>query len=233
MGAAIADYHRTGQAGRLRVFSPDFDEDEIPVPTLFRELTEMPELEQSALQMSSGRILDVGAGAGCHSLALQEMGQDVTAIDISPLSVETMLARGVNRALLQDFWDVTDCYDTILMLMNGIGIIGQLDSLPRFFSHIDRILAAEGQVLLDSSDIRYIFTDDEGREELPTDHYYGELTYAMQYKRIKGAPFPWIYLDFSTLRTSAAEHGFHAELITEGEHYDYLARLIRISDQHS
>ena len=127
MGAAIADYHRQGKAARLRVFSPDFDEDEIPVATLFRTADAMPPLERQALQLARGRILDVGAGAGCHSLALQAMGHSVTAIDISPLAVETMTARGVKDARIEDFWSVEARYHTILMLMNGIGIVGRLE----------------------------------------------------------------------------------------------------------
>lgn len=234
MGAAIADYHRHGVAGRLRVFSPDFDEDEIPVDTLFRTFYEMPAIEQQALRLATGRILDVGAGAGCHTMALQEMGRDVTAIDISPLSVAVMRESGIRSAYEQDFWTVADPYDTLLMLMNGIGIVGTLAALPRFFRHIDAILAPGGQVLLDSSDIRYVFEDEDGVLDLPvTDaegaapHYYGELLYQMQYKRIKGASFPWLYIDFATLSGIAEAHGFRAELIAEGDHYDYLARLTR------
>lgn len=228
MGAAISDFHRHGQAGRLRVFSPDFDEDEIPVETLFRSFDEMPPLEQQALRMASGVVLDVGAGAGCHTLALQDMGHDVTAIDISPLSVQTMQERGVQNALLQDFWDVAPSFDTILMLMNGIGIVGTVDALPRFFRHIDMILAPGGQLLLDSSDLSYLFEDEDGNVELPSsDVYYGQLTYQMQYKRVKGSPFPWLYIDFPLLARIAGENGFDCQLVAEGQHYDYLARLIR------
>lgn len=228
MGAAISDFHRHGQAGRLRVFSPDFDEDEIPVETLFRSFDEMPPLEQQALRMASGAVLDVGAGAGCHTLALQDMGHDVTAIDISPLSVQTMQERGVQNALLQDFWDVAPSFDTILMLMNGIGIVGTVDALPRFFRHIDMILAPGGQLLLDSSDLCYLFEDEDGNVELPSsDVYYGQLTYQMQYKRVKGSPFPWLYIDFPLLARIAGENGFDCQLVAEGQHYDYLARLIR------
>lgn len=227
MGVAIADYHRCGIAGRLRVFSPDFDEDEIPVETLFRSFDVMPHLEQLALRTARGRTLDVGAGAGCHSLALQTLGVDVTAIDISPLSVETMRQRGVIRAEEQDFWRVAEPYDTILMLMNGIGIVGTISELPRFFRHIDTILAPDGQLLLDSSDLVYLYEDEDGHAEIPEGPYYGELQYTMQYKRVKGAPFPWLYLDFASLQRVAAEQGFCAELVAQGDHYDYLARITR------
>ncbi|MBO5708363.1 MAG: 50S ribosomal protein L11 methyltransferase, partial [Bacteroidales bacterium] len=95
MGAAIAEYFKTGKAAKLRVMSEMFDEDEIPVKTLFRTYAQMSQLEKLALEKAQGSILDVGAGSGCHSLALQDMGKEVCAIDISPLSVETMKARGV------------------------------------------------------------------------------------------------------------------------------------------
>lgn len=235
MGTAIAEYYSKGVAGRLRVFSPDFDEDEIPVEVLFRTFSEMPALEQKALQMAEGRVLDVGAGAGCHSLALQEMGKDVVAIDISPLSVETMRKRGVGKALEKDFWEVDEKFDTILMLMNGIGIVGRMEALPRFFKHIGDILNDGGQLLLDSSDISYLFENEDGIIELPeyadngeTDcptPYYGELQYQMQYKRTKGEPFNWLYIDFDTLAALAGESGFCAELVAKGEHYEYLAIL--------
>ena len=144
MGRAIADYQLTGTADRLRVFSPMFEEDEIPLATLFRTYEEMPEIERKALDMTRGKTLDVGAGSGCHSLVLQGRGVDVTAIDISPLSVETMRQRGVKKVVEQDFFTVGGKYDTILMLMNGIGIVGTLERMPEFFRHLDKILATGG-----------------------------------------------------------------------------------------
>lgn len=133
MGAAIADFFRHGKAGRLRVFSSQFDEDEIPVASLFRTFDEMPVLEQKALELADGRILDVGAGSGCHSLALKKMGKKSLAIDISPLSVEVMRERGLDVEQA-DLFDEHFCgeFDTVLMLMNGSGIVGKLSRFPDF-----------------------------------------------------------------------------------------------------
>lgn len=241
MGTAIADYQKNGIAGRLRVFSPNFDEDEIPVDTLFRDFQEMPSLEQKALQMAKGQILDVGAGAGCHSIALQEMGKSVTAIDISELSVQTMKARGVEDAQLKDFWLVDSQYDTILMLMNGIGIVGSIKQMPRFFTHLDKILKPEGELIVDSTDIKYVFEDDNGNVDLPKGYayydnlgnntYYGELEYQMQYKRIKGSLFPWLYIDFDTLDKLASANGFQAQIVEQNDNYQYLARIARIDNR--
>lgn len=228
MGRAIADYHATGKAARLRVFSPMFDEDEIPVTTLFRTFDTMPAIEQEALRQASGKILDVGAGAGCHSLALQQMGKQVTAIDISPLAVEAMRQRGVNDVVQQDFFTLDGQFDTILMLMNGIGIVGRLARMQAFFMQVDHLLAPGGQLLCDSSDICYVFEDEDGIIDLTgIDGYYGELTYQMRYKDVTGDEFPWLFIDPETLRECAASCGFDCEIIARGDHYDYLARLTR------
>ena len=228
MGRAIADYHKSKKASELRVFSPMFEEDEIPLTTLFRSYESMPEIERKALDMAKGRVLDVGAGAGCHSLVLQERGMDVTAIDISPLSVETMKERGVKKVLEQDFFTLEGQFDTILMLMNGIGIVGTLDRMPEFFKQLDKILAPGGQVLCDSSDISYVFETEDGIIEMPDDmSYYGEHSFQMQYKDTIGEPFDWLYIDADTLKQKAGRYGYAVEVVAEGEHYDYLARLTK------
>lgn len=225
MGAAISDYWTNGKASRLRVFSPMFDEDEIPVETLFRSYEKMPLLEQHALDLVKGRTLDVGAGAGCHSLILQERGVDVEAIDISPLSVETMRARGVRHVYHKNFFSVCDRYDTILMLMNGIGIVGTTARLPQFFQLLDDILLSDGQLICDSTDISYVFDDDEPLDEMI--NYYGELVYRMQYKEILGKSFPWLYIDARTLGEVADACGYDLRVVENGEEHDYLALITK------
>lgn len=228
MGAAIAEYYAKGRAARLRVFSSQFYEDEIPVDTLFRTLEDMPAQEQEALRLCRGRVLDVGAGSGCHSLELINRGLDVVAIDISTLSVDVMRQRGIDARVV-DFFDRTfdEKFDTILMAMNGIGIVGKIERLPEFFMRLKQILAPGGQVLLDSSDIRYVFENEDGSFDINlAGAYYGEIDYRMQYRGIKGEPFDWLYIDFDTLSMYANEHGFLCEKCIDGEHYDYLARLI-------
>ena len=228
MGRAIADYHKSKKASKLRVFSPMFEEDEIPLATLFRSYESMPKIERKALDIAKGRVLDVVAGAGCHSLVLQEKGMDVTAIDISPLSVEAMKERGVKKVLEQNFFTLEGQFDTILMLMNGIGIVGTLERMPEFFKQLDRILAPGGQVLCDSSDISYVFETEDGIIELPDDmSYYGEHSFWIQYKDTIGEPFNWLYIDADTLREKAGRYGYAIEVIAEGEHYDYLARITK------
>ena len=228
MGYAIADYFSKGKAGRLRVFSSQFDEDEIPVDQLFRTFDEMPVLEQKALELAQGKILDCGAGSGCHALALQDMGKDVEAIDISPRSVEVMQKRGIQHAYCVNLFDdnFLHRYDTILMLMNGSGIIGMLENMGAFFAKMKQLLNPGGCIYMDSSDLRYLFEDEVGSFLVDlAGGYYGEIEFQMQYKQVKGEPFDWLYVDFQTLSYYAQENGFKAELVQEGEHYDYLACL--------
>lgn len=228
MGAAIAEYQKTGRAGRLRVLSSMFDEDEIPVSHLFRTLEEMPLLEQRALSMASGRILDVGAGAGCHSLVLQERGADVLSIDISPLSCEAMEARGIRHVRCIDLFDprLSGPFDTILLLMNGTGIVGKLKRMPDFFTRVRQLLAPGGKVLIDSSDLKYLYENEDGTYDIdPTGPYYGEIDYQMIYRKVKGEPFDWLYVDFDTLKLLAEVNGFKCELLQSGDHFDYLAQL--------
>ena len=228
MGAAIADYFTKGRAAKLRVFSSQFDEDEIPAEQLFRTFDEMPVLEQEALRRATGKILDCGAGSGCHALALQDMGKQVEAIDISPLSVETMQKRGVRQAYCVNLFDehYLQKFDTILMLMNGSGIIGKLENMGTFFAKMKQLLNPGGCIYMDSSDLRYLFEDEDGSFLVDlAAGYYGEIDFRMQYKQVKGEPFDWLYVDFQTLSFYAAENGFKAELVKEGEHYDYLACL--------
>ena len=228
MGSAIADYFAKGKSAKLRVLSSQFEEDEIPTEQLFRTYDEMPELEQEALQLAKGKILDCGAGSGCHALALQEMGKDVEAIDISPLSVEVMKKRGVKEAYCVNLFDENylQKFDTILMLMNGSGIIGKLENMGAFFTKMKQLLNPGGCIYMDSSDLRYLFEDEDGSFLIDlAAGYYGEIDFRMQYKQIKGEPFDWLYVDFQTLSYYANENGFKAEMVKEGEHYDYLACL--------
>lgn len=228
MGAAIRDYQNKGKASRLRVLSSMFDEDEMPVAHLFRTFNQMPRLEQKALSMAKGRVLDIGAGAGCHALALQERGLEVKAIDISPLSCEVMKERGVKDAECVNLFDpqLQGKYDTLLLLMNGTGIAGKLNRLSMLLNRLKELLAEGGQILIDSSDLKYIYENEDGSMDIDLNApYYGEVDYQMQYKNVKGEPFDWLYTDPMLLASISKQCGLNCEIVEEGENYDFLARL--------
>ena len=188
----------------------------------------MPLLEQQALQMARGRVLDVGCGAGSHALYLQnERGLEVTAIDLSVKAIEVCQLRGIRSARVQNVLDTSEKYDTLLLLMNGAGMCGRLKKMPAFFAHLKTLLNEGGQILTDSSDIIYMFDQNpDGSYDVPLyGDYYGELEYTVKYKGKREKPFNWLYVDYNTLQNVAHAVGLQCELVAQGEHYDYLARL--------
>lgn len=232
-GMAIKAWYHEKDPTDIVVHSPDFDDDVIPVHYLFRDFKEMPPLEKKALTASKGRVLDIGCGAGSHALYLQNnRNLQVTAIDVSPGAVEIAGERGLNDVRNIDFFELKDeKYDTILLLMNGTGIIGRLENLKFFFDHITSLLNPGGKILIDSSNLSYLFDADEdgGIWVDMEEGYYGEMTFTISYKNEISQEFPWLYLDFNTLEMAAFQNGFACKLLKEGEHYDYLAELSLLS----
>ncbi|WP_010663500.1 class I SAM-dependent methyltransferase [Marinilabilia salmonicolor] len=229
IGTACRDYlQKPDKNLSIEVWSNIAETDIIPVHYLFRPYKEMPSLEQEALTLCKGKVLDIGAGAGSHALWLQEQNMEVTALEISPGACEVMQQRGVKNILSEDFFNLTEGvrYDTLLMLMNGIGIAGTTHRLKEFFSVARKLLKPGGQILVDSSDLRYLFLEDDGSILINlNDSYYGEVEYRMSYKGRKGRRFPWLFIDDQLLQYHAEKNGFRFERIAEGEHFDYLARL--------
>lgn len=231
MGAAIRDYFRQGKSAQLKVLSSLFDDDEMPVAHLFRSYHEMPPLEQRALNEARGKVLDVGAGAGCHALALQERGFDVTAVDISPLSCETMKERGVANVECVNIFNqrFQERFDTLLLLMNGTGIAGKLSRLPQLLSRLKQLMNPGAQILIDSSDLRYVYEDEDGVLDVDLDGaYYGEVDYQMTYRNIIGKSFDWLYADSVVLAECCRQCGLKCEILAQGNHYDYLARIVQM-----
>lgn len=228
MGSAISDYYKNGRAAHLRVLSSMFEEDEMPIAHLFRSEQEMPQLEKRALTLVRGRVLDVGAGAGCHALALQQNGFEVKAIDVSPLSCDVMKARGIEDVECVNLFnsELQGKFDTILLLMNGTGIAGKLSRLPLLLNRLKELMAEGAQILIDSSDLKYIYENEDGSMDIDLGgNYYGEVDYQMVYKNVKGDSFDWLYVDSTLLTASCEQCGLKCEIIKEGEHYDYLAQI--------
>lgn len=227
LGTALLDYFHGNYTEDILTETNISEEDALPISYLFRDFKKMPLIEQKALILAKGKVLDAGCGAGSHALYLQEKGLDVTAIDVSPGAIEVCAGRGVHKAKVEDLLDVTEKYDTILLLMNGTGIFQNLEKAPHFLKHLKNLLNLGGQILIDSSDLIYMFdVDDDGGVWIPTEkEYYGELTFKMSYKGETSAEFEWLYLDFERLKLLSNQVGLKCELIAEGDHYDYLAKL--------
>jgi cyclopropane fatty-acyl-phospholipid synthase-like methyltransferase len=226
-GQAILDFQTNNSPEDLQTETSISEADEMPVAYLFRAFDQMPLLEQTALELAKGKTLDVGCGAGSHSLYLQNKGLEVTAIDISAKAIAACQLRGLKHARVQHVLAIqNETFDTILLLMNGTGIFRTLEELPTYLQKLQSLLNPNGQILIDSSDLIYMYDENEdGSYSIPAEGYYGELTFTLSYKGQTEAPFPWLYLDYNTLQRAAQEHGFQCEMLVEGDHYDYLARL--------
>ncbi|UKN01495.1 class I SAM-dependent methyltransferase [Paracrocinitomix mangrovi] len=226
IGFAIHDFYKNGSAENIIVESDLCEDDIIPVSHLFRTFDLMPKIEQKALQLSKGRVLDIGAATGCHSTWLIENKKDVLAVDISNGAVEYMLSKDVNAKQIS-FLDLkNEKFDTILMLMNGIGLVGNLDKLTPALNHLKTLLNPGGTIICDSTDIKYMYEEEDGSMWVDLNSvYYGEIQFNMKYKEVESGWFDWIYIDPHTLTDYASKSGFDTEIIMEGENNHYLAVL--------
>lgn len=227
LGDALLDYWKGSYTEDLITETNISEADALSLPHLFRDYKDMPNLEQKALKTCQGRVLDIGCGAGSHSLWLQEKGFDVMALDTSPGAVTVSQARGVQKILQTNLLSFEgELFDTLLLLMNGTGIFGTLKTIPIYLAHLKTLLKPNGQILIDSSDLQYMYDrNEDGSIWVPRDRYYGELDFTISYKGETSEPFPWLYLDANRFEVLATEAEFHFEIVTEGAHYDYLARL--------
>ena len=227
MGRAIWDYYYQENPENLQTETSISELDDLPVSYLFRDYQEMNALEKKALDLSFGKVLDVGSGAGSHSLYLQnERKLEVTALDISPKSIEVCKARGVKNAICEDLLRFSEKnFDTVLLLMNGTGIFQSLEHIDQYLQKLKSLVAENGQILIDSTDILYMYDQDEdGGVLVPATGYYGELDYYLHYKGESELPMKWLYLDFDTLENAAIANGFKIQKIEQLED-SYLAQL--------
>jgi SAM-dependent methyltransferase len=228
LGQAIYNYYTKKDNSSVTVYSKVVEDEELPPEYFFRNFDDMPMLERIALKKCKGKVLDVGAGAGCHSLYLQSQKKHVTALEASGLCCEIMKMQGIKHVVHSDIINFNgDGFDTILLLMNGVGIAGTIQGLSSLLSHLKSLLNEGGKILLDSSDLIYLFEQEDGSFvlDINAENYYGEIDYQLSYKKIIGQSFSWLFADSVILQDVAAQCGLKTKIIEYGPHYDYLAEL--------
>ena len=220
-GEALVDWWGGESENTIRQHYSDGDFVDLPVDIFFREYEDWPDLEIYACKNSIGSVLEIGAGSGSHTYFLQVNGFDITALDIAPGAIQVMQEKGIEKTILGDVYDLKDKkYDTLLMLMNGIGFVEDLAGLDRFLVFAKSLLNPEGQILLDSSDLH-----GQDLESLYGEDYYGETTLQLEYKEESSPAMRWLYIDAETLREHASRGGWEMEIAFQGDEGRYLARL--------
>lgn len=228
IGRAVYDFHYHSINQPIIVHSDDFDDDTIDTSYLFRTYKQMPALEKKAMSLCSGTILDVGACAGPHSDYLQQKGFEVTALETSALCCEVLKDRNITKIVQQDIFKFNgQTFDTILLLMNGTGIAGSLSGLEVLLHHLKTLLNPGGQILIDSSDLIYLFEEEDGSAliDISAGKYYGELTFQTEYKNWISYPFSWLYVDLNNLENAIEKNQLKLKKVFKGQHYDYLAQI--------
>lgn len=227
--AGLLAFEAGDQSAAITVTDDLGDTDQLPVAYFFRAEHELPNLERTALSLCRGRVLDLGAGAGAHALALQQRGLEVCAVEILPELVELLERRGVRDARPGSVSHLpAGRWDTILMLMNGLGLPETLAGLDRFLAGAGRHLAPGGQILADSTDVRSLASgvaQDGGLPVRADGRYVGEIQFRLAFGDMQGEPFSQLYVDPDTLCEVGVRHGWAFEVVAEGEHGAYLARL--------
>lgn len=220
---ALLDYHLGANQKKLIIHNKYGKPDPMSVEVYFRDINKMPDIEIFALTLCTRDILDVGAGVGSHALHLQESGCAVTALELSPTKCSIMKSRGVENVLEQDFFHVnrSKVFDTILFLMNTIGLTGTLDGLHILLTRARALLAIGGSVIFDSSDVSYVWNQDR----LNKSPYYGEIDYKYQYGDQWGDWFKWLYIDQGTMKAVCDKNDFELQVLYEDETGQYLGRL--------
>lgn len=234
LGLAIRDYFEQGSAPNLSVHTKEGSVTPYPVAMFFREYEDFGIFDELGCAHAYGRVLDIGAGAGCISLFLQdELGMEVTAVEIAEDAVDVMRKSGVKDARAGDFFSLpAEKWDTLLLMMNGIGFVGTLDGYDRFLNRAKDLLSPGGQILFDSSDL-------EMTELNPADFksknskYHGEVWYQLEYKGMRGKDYEWLYLDSKTAKAHALHAGFDFQVLEEAEEGYYLARLTLKGDKEA
>lgn len=226
-GKALLDFQKGNFTEDIKTYSTIGGEDVYPLHYLFRSFNEMPLIEQKSLELACGEILDIGCGSGSHSLYLQEQNKNFTAIDVSKGAVKTCKLRGIKNVFKQDIWSLKNKkFDTILLLMNGAGMCGTLAKLTNFLEHLSSLLKENGQILLDSTDVKYLYENENGDFEFDfTKKYYGETTFIMEYKNVRGKAFDWLYVDYNTLKKNANSLNLKCDCIVKDDSDGYLAKI--------
>lgn len=230
-GMALLACYRGDDAATVIVHRDDGVEAPLPMKYFFRVENEFSPLEKEVISRCRGKILDIGAGSGIHSLFLQSLGFEVTAIDVSPEAVEVMRLRGIHDVRVADIFSFNvGRFNTLLLMGHGIGMMSDLAGLDKFLDFAKKLVSDDGQILLDSLDVR-ITSDAKNlayqEANRQSGRYFGEIRFQMEYNGKTGPYLSWLHVDPDTLISQADKTGWQCEILMNTPIGDYLARLTK------
>ena len=225
LGSAIESYFLRKDDTPVRVFINKSEEPEMYPSIFFRPYRNMLKYEKIALKESQGKVLDLGCGAGCHALYLQGKGYDVTAVEISKKSSQVAEARGVAKVISEDWRNLSlKNFDTVLVLMNGMGLAESPAELKIMFRKLKGFLSKSGSILIDSTDVTYAKAD----WPMLDSEYFGKVQFELKYKG-KTQCFPWLFIDFETAVQTATSVRLNVEVLERARNGHFLLRLSKMS----
>lgn len=175
-----------------------------------------PILDTKALDLCRGRVLNVGAASGAHSIFLESKGLEVVSIDASPCAIEVMRRKGVRQPRLGDIHNLAaDPFDTILLLC-GIGVVGTLEGLTRFFAVAREHLKNDGVIITDCTHPRADTLEASQKYcdyQVAQGRYEGERTIRFEYGGSFGPWFNWLAIAPEVLGDCARTANFSFEVI--------------------
>jgi SAM-dependent methyltransferase len=223
LGKAMFRHYFEKAPCKIELSIDGLQQDAMDSEYFFRSVAGMNDAELEALQRCRGRVLDVGGGAGCHALLLQERGFEVVVVERSELSCTVMKARGVVEVLQSDIMALSgQKFDTILLLMNGFGIAGTEDGLVDLLLHLKSLLAPGGCIMGDSTDIRY-FKEEQDCVDLAAGNF-SEVQFEARLDN-DSQRFPWIYPDETLLQVLAEEAGLRCRTLLHTDEYHFLCEM--------
>ncbi len=224
-GRASLDFLKKINDEFIHVESKTMENDVIPVKHLFRSLEEMPEVEKKALKKCKGKVLDVGGGVGSHSLYLQNNGFDVTLVDICEGLCEVASKRGIKKVIHDNFFELNSDmkYDTLIFMMNGIGIGGSFSFFEQTIKKSKELLSPNGTIIFDSTDIGFCYEQEDGSVIVPLNiEYSGFVKFRLKYKNQKDEWFNWAYYDMNKIKSLLPDDLTLKVLHEEGPAYSAL-----------
>lgn len=200
----------------------------------FSEYRDWPLIGQKAMQFAKGRVLDIGCGAGRHSLYLQKKGLEVLGIDSSPLAIKICKLRGLKKAEIMSLEDVDfkpDSFDTILMMGGNFGLLGSLTKARRLLKRFHKMTSEDALIIAETRDPYK--TDNPAHLEYhklnkKRGRMSGQVRIRVRFEKTVAEWFDWLMLSKEEMRELLQGTGWKVSEFIESEDSRYTAIIEKV-----